>query len=313
MSARHDGVPAPLKDGPHALFQPVCVWDLRAELGEGPIWIEADKSLYFVDILGRAVHRYDPATGRSASWAAPARPCFLTPTTDGSLLCGLEDGLYRFDPATGRFSLALSVERDQPGNRINDGHVDPYGRLWFGTMDDAETTASGSLYSIGGSLDAGLRHHHGGYTVSNGPAASPDGRTLYHCDSALGTIYAFDLSPEGGLSGRRVFRHFADGAPDGLAMDSAGVLWVGIWGGGRIERLTPEGGRLEPIVIPARNVTKVAFGGPDFRTVFVTTARKGLADDLLHAEPQTGGLFAFRVDVAGAPPRGMSPPDASTL
>nr|WP_173576105.1 SMP-30/gluconolactonase/LRE family protein [Acetobacter fallax] len=288
-------VPFDPRDG--ATDVPVCVWDLRAELGEGPVWSGGAKVLWFVDILGRRVHRYDPASGAARSWAAPSRPCFLVPLQDGRLLCGMEDGLHRFDPASGTFGSVLAVERDLPGNRLNDGHVDPAGRLWFGTMDDSEENPTGSLYSIGPGHE--LTRHHGGYTVSNGPAVSPDGRILYHCDSALGTIFVFDVAVDGALSGRRVFAKVEDGAPDGLAMDSAGTLWSGVWGGGRIERFRPDGSRLAPIAVPARNVTKVAFGGPDGRTVFVTTARKGLSQEALAAEPRTGGLFCLRTETPG--------------
>ncbi|NHN83938.1 SMP-30/gluconolactonase/LRE family protein [Acetobacter musti] len=292
---RAEAVPFDPRD--KALNAPVCIWDLKAELGEGPVWSEAEKVLWFVDILGHKIHRYNPVSAATRSWDTPVRPCFLVPLKGGDVLCGMEDGLRRFAPATGQFDDVLAVERDLPGNRVNDGHVDPSGRLWFGTMDDAEENPTGSLYSIG----AGHRliRHHNGYTVSNGPAVSPDGRILYQCDSGLSTIYAFDLAPDGTLSERRIFAKVGDMAPDGLAMDRAGTLWAGVWGGGRIERFRPDGTRLDPIAIPARNVTKVAFGGAEGRTVFVTTARKGLSDAVLTAEPQTGGLFCLRTDVPG--------------
>lgn len=279
---------------------PRCVWDLRATLGEGPVWAEGEQALYFVDIVGRAIHRYRPESGETTSWEAPNRPGFLVPLSDGTFLCGLKDGLHRFDPATGRFNLDLLVEAELPDNRINDGHVDRLGRLWFGTMHDAETSPTGSLYAV--TQEAGRLHIHRqdeGYIVSNGPALSPDGRTLYHNHSPAQTIFAFDVDDAGGLSNRRVFATLADGYPDGIAVDSAGFLWVGVWQGGRIERLAPDGTRVDPIPLPARNVTKVAFGGPDYRTVFVTTARKGLSPAQLDQEPLTGGLFAFGTSIPG--------------
>ncbi|MCJ8352676.1 SMP-30/gluconolactonase/LRE family protein [Novacetimonas hansenii] len=282
---------------------PQCAWDLKAQLGEGPVWAEAEQALYFVDIVGSAIHRHVPATGAQASWKAPHRPGFLVPVADGTFMCGLQDGLHVFDPRTGHFSAQAVVEPEQPGNRINDGYVDPRGRLWFGTMDDGETSPSGALYSVTRQADGSLRivRQDEGYVVTNGPALSPDGRTLYHNDSQQQSIYAFDLSDDGMLSNRRVFARLTDGYPDGVVVDSAGCLWVGVWGGGRIARFLPDGQGLPPVIVPARNVTKIAFGGADYRTVFVTTARKGLSDDVLATQPQTGGLFTFRVDVPGQP------------
>ncbi|PYD76521.1 SMP-30/gluconolactonase/LRE family protein [Novacetimonas pomaceti] len=280
---------------------PRCVWDLKAQLGEGPVWAAAEQALYFVDIVGSAIHRYVPETGETKSWAAPRPPGFLVPVADGTFMCGLKDGLHGFDPATGQFTAQAVVEPDRPGNRINDGYVDPRGRLWFGTMDDGETTPSGALYSVTRAADGALRivRHDEGYVVTNGPALSPDGRTLYHNDSHRQSIYAFDVHDDGTLKNRRVFARLAEGYPDGVVVDSAGCLWVGVWGGSRIERFAPDAQRLAPVPVPARNVTKIAFGGPDYRTVFVTTARKGLTPEILAEQPLTGGLFTFHVDVPG--------------
>ncbi|WP_242501228.1 SMP-30/gluconolactonase/LRE family protein [Komagataeibacter xylinus] len=286
-----------------AMPHPQCVWDIRAQLGEGPVWSTREQALYFVDIVGQAIHRLDPASGARASWQAPARPGFVVPASDGTLVCGLKDGLYRFDPRTGAFHRMVEVEPEHPGNRINDGCVDSKGRLWFGTMDDEEGTPSGALYSVTRSargLD--LLRHDEGYVVTNGPGISPDGTRLYHNHSPAGLIYEFDLATDGSLSNRRIFARVDNGYPDGVVVDSAGTLWVGVWNGGRIERFQPDGTRLEPIAMPALNVTKVAFGGADLRTLYVTTARKSTPDDVLARNPQAGSLFSLRVDVPGQEP-----------
>lgn len=286
-----------------AMPHPQCVWDIRAQLGEGPVWSTREQALYFVDIVGQAIHRLDPASGARASWQAPARPGFVVPASDGTLVCGLKDGLYRFDPRNGAFHRMVEVEPEHPGNRINDGCVDSKGRLWFGTMDDEEGTPSGALYSVTRSargLD--LLRHDEGYVVTNGPGISPDGTRLYHNHSPAGLIYEFDLATDGSLSNRRIFARVDNGYPDGVVVDSAGTLWVGVWNGGRIERFQPDGTRLEPIAMPALNVTKVAFGGADLRTLYVTTARKSTPDDVLARNPQAGSLFSLRVDVPGQEP-----------
>lgn len=279
---------------------PRCVLDLHATLGEGPVWSEREQALYFVDIREHKIHRFDPESGAHHSWPTPSEACFLLPVDDGTFLCGLRDGLHRFDPETGALSQHKAIEPERPDNRLNDGCVDLEGRLWFGTMDDNEAAPNGSIYCVRHkdyALD--VTHHGEGYTVSNGPAISPDGRTLYVCDSPEQEIYAFDLSEDGALSNRRVFAKLDHGYPDGVVTDSEGTVWCGTWGGGRISRFRADGSELPSIPMPCTNVTKVAFGGADHRTVFVTTARKGLEPDVLAREPHAGSLFALRADVPG--------------
>jgi D-xylonolactonase len=122
--------------------EPVCVWELGAELGEGPVWLR--HSLWFVDIKGLKVHRFTPATGETRSWTAPAQPGFVVPTAAGGWIAGLKTGLHSFDPETGRFELMTAVEDAALGNRLNDGYVDAKGRLWFGSMHDGETHETGA-------------------------------------------------------------------------------------------------------------------------------------------------------------------------
>ncbi|WP_025886337.1 SMP-30/gluconolactonase/LRE family protein [Asaia prunellae] len=281
-----------------------CVHDVRAELGEGPVWISGENAVYFVDINGSRVHRFIPALGEASHWAAPGRVAFLLPVNDGSFLAGLPDGLYRFDPQEGSFVKMLDVEPDLPGNRLNDGCVDLHGRGWFGTMDDSEESPSGSLYSVAHGADGFvLRRHDTGYTVSNGPTVSPDGTRLYVCDTPNGLIYCFDVTPDGALENKRVFVHLPEekGYPDGVVTDCEGNVWCSTWSGGHVRCFTPEGVERFSIHIPAANVTKVCFGGDDRQTAYVTTARKGMSQQDLIRQPQSGGLFAFRADKAGLP------------
>ncbi|WP_418609090.1 SMP-30/gluconolactonase/LRE family protein [Gluconobacter cerinus] len=281
---------------------PECILDLRATLGEGPVWSEAEKSLYFVDIIAAKVHRFTPETGDHKTWDAPDRLGFLLPVANGTFLAGLRDGLHGFDPESGDFEAGPEIEPERPDNRLNDGCVDPLGRVWFGTMDDGEEEPTGSIYRVVHTEDGlEITHHNEGYIVSNGPAVSPCGRVLYVCHSPKQTIYAFDVDENGDLSNERVFATLTKGYPDGIVTDSEGNLWCGTWGGGRVARFRPDGTELPSIDMPVTNVTKVAFGGVDLKTVFVTTARKGLDDDVLAKEPQAGSLFAFRTDIAGVP------------
>jgi len=276
--------------------QPELVWDLQAELGEGPVWSVRERCLWFVDIKGRKLHRYAEDGGR-ASWDTPDQTGFALPAEDGSLVCGVRSGLHRFDPGAGRFELMVRVEPDRPQNRLNDGYVAPDGSLWFGSMDDSEETVSGTLYRY---HRGEITRHDEGYRVTNGPALSPDGRTLYHNDTTERRIYAFDHAG-GVLSRKRLFVEVEDGFPDGMAVDSAGVLHVGLFNGSGVARFSPGGERLEDIPFPVVTVTKPAFGGDDLRTLYCTTA--WLANGHRRAkQPTLGGLYRVRVDAPGLPP-----------
>ena len=287
-----------------------CIWDLKAELGEGLVWIASEQALYSVDIVGRQVHRVVPATGEKTSWEAPARPTFLVPVENeagggsGGLLCGHEDGLRRFDGATGRFGELLPVERLLPDNRLNDACVDPEGRLWFGTMHDPETAPTGSLYRLAGLDPAEAVQMDTGYVVTNGPAIDTVNRRLYHNDSARQTIFAFDLDPSGAVSGKRVFARFERGYPDGMTVDEAGTLWVALYGGDGVQCFAPDGTPTGFIPLPCHHITKIVFGDADYRTAYVSSARRGVDRP---GQEQAGGIFRFRVDVPGLPPCAFKP------
>jgi sugar lactone lactonase YvrE len=282
------------------MTEPECVLGLGAELGEGPVWRAAEQALWFVDIKGRRIHRFEVATREWRTWTAPAQPGFIVPTHDGGWIAGLKTGLHRFDPQGGRFDLMTAVEDASLDNRLNDGFADAQGRLWFGSMHDGESEETGALYR----LDAdGLKRCDAGYCITNGPAMSPDGRTLYHTDTLKKLIYAFDVAGNGELSGRRVFATIEDGAgyPDGPAVDADGGVWTGLFGGWGARRYSPDGEVVGFVEFPCANVTKIAFGGPDLKTAYATTAWKGLSAAEREEQPLAGGLFRFAVDTPGLP------------
>jgi xylono-1,5-lactonase len=278
-----------------------CVWPVGALLGEGPVWSAVERTLWFVDIKGRKLHCLAEAGGATRTFDTPEYAAFVFPDRRGGLLCGLRSGLFHFDPQSGEFELLLKVDAEHPGNRLNDGHVDSQGRLWFGTMDDSERETTGSLYRYGSGR---LECLDSGYVISNGPALSPDGKTLYHVDTVQGCVYAFDVDPRGALSGKRVFVKIdaADGHPDGTAVDRAGNLWVALFGGWGVRCYSPRAELLSTIDVPVAQCTKAAFGGPDLRTLYVTTAAIGLTDAQRAQQPLAGGLFRTRVEIPGLPP-----------
>jgi sugar lactone lactonase YvrE len=275
------------------------LWEVGAILGEGVLFDASTAQVWFVDIKGKRIHRCAPDGGDRRSWDAPGQVSFVVRALDGGIVCSLEDGLYRFLEDSGEFVPLAKVEADITGNRFNDGHVDAQGLLWFGSMDDGEAQPTGALYRFDGSA---VRRMDDGYIITNGPAISPDGRTLYHTDTLDKRIYAFDLAPDGSLANKRTFVEIADGGyPDGMAVDAEGQLWVCTFGGWRIDRFDPAGRKVGEVRFPCSNITKLSFGGDDLRTVYVTTARKGLSPEDLAAQPLAGGLFTFRAETPGLP------------
>jgi D-xylonolactonase len=280
-----------------------CVWPLAAELGEGPVWSTSDQALWFVDIKGRQVLRFDPLTSSGRNWPAPDQISFVLPESSGGFIAGLPGRLAHFMPATGAFEPIVAVEPDWPCNRLNDACIDPAGRLWFGTMDDQETALTGALYCWHG-MGAPISHDQG-FVISNGLAHSPDGRFLYHTDTVRRMIYRFDAAVDGSISNKQAFIEIEEGAgfPDGTAVDIEGCLWVALWHGWAVRRYSPQGELLETISIPCANVTKLAFGGDDLKTAFITTAQAGLSHEELGAQNLAGSIFAFESEVPGLPPR----------
>lgn len=282
-------------------IQPAPVWELQAELGEGPVWIERDRALWFVDIKKQDIHRFDPSSGDRRSFKAPEQVGFILPAEGGGFVAGLQSGLFRFDDRTGAFDSLVQVEPGHSDNRLNDGVIDPAGRVWFGTMDNREKTKTGAFYCY----DRGQLSQTGidQITITNGPAVSPDGRTLYLVDTLAGTIQAADIHDDGSLGRPRPFVKIghAEGHPDGPTVDSQGCVWIALYNGWEVRRYSPVGDLLQTVRFPVANITKIAFGGDDLRTVFATTARQLLKPDDIARQPLIGSLFSFRVDVPGIP------------
>jgi sugar lactone lactonase YvrE len=281
--------------------EPRVVWSLAAELGEGPVWVQRDSALWFVDIKKQQIYRYDPATRDKRSWDAPEQVGFILPVEGGGFVAGLQSGLYRFEEKSGAFDLIAEVEPELPTNRLNDGVVDPSGRLWFGTMDNGERAKTGAFYCFSeGRL---TRTCLDGIAITNGPAVSPDGSLLYYVDTLKGTIGCADIRNDGSLENPRPFVSIDSkyGHPDGPTIDSNGYVWISLYAGWEAWRYSPRGELVERVRFPVANITKIAFGGSDLRTVYATTARQLLSTDDITKQPQIGDLFEFRVDVPGVP------------
>jgi sugar lactone lactonase YvrE len=276
-----------------------CIADVKAVLGEGPVWVAREGAVYWVDIKGYKVFRYTVASGALKTWNTPYRVCSLAPRAQGGFIAGTEDGFSKVDLAEDRFIPLGNPEPDRVSNRFNDGVLDREGRFWAGTMDNDERQASGALYRL--DADRKWTRIDDGYRVTNGPAFSPDGRLMYHNDSARQVTYLFDLSEAGEATNRRTFLQFGegDGYPDGMTVDAEGCLWIAFWDGWCIRRFSPEGERIAEFKVPVQRPTSCVFGGPGLDRLFVTSASIGLTSDEKKAQPQAGGLFLIEPGVTG--------------
>ncbi|MDE2303119.1 MAG: SMP-30/gluconolactonase/LRE family protein [Sphingomonadales bacterium] len=276
------------------MIVPDPVWRLECQLGEGPLWLAERGELAFVDIKRGHLHLLGVATGERRTRDLGGMPSFVVAEEGGALLVGSGSEVLRLGEATREVAAVVP----QPAhNRTNDATVDHRGRLWFGTMDDAETQPSGAIWC----LDRGRLHHAGGgAVVTNGPAVSRDG-LLYHVDSGARRIWRHRLGAEPGLGPGELFLELRadEGFPDGITLDAEDCLWVGLWDGWAVRRYAPDGRLLAHIRLPCARVTKLAFGGADLATAYVTTARVGLDEAALARQPLAGSLFAFKAPVAG--------------
>jgi sugar lactone lactonase YvrE len=274
-----------------------CIADVKAVLGEGPIWVAREAALYWVDIPERRVFRWSQAEGVRI-FEHQAHICSLAPRVTGGFIGGGYDGFIEFAPRL-EPRLIANPEPHLRGNRFNDGKVDREGRFWAGTMDRAEREASGSLYRL--DPDLAWTRVDSGYKVTNGPAFSLDGRTMYHTDSARQVVYAFGLAEDGAASNRRAFLRFGegDGYPDGMTVDAEDCLWIAFWDGWCVRRFSPAGERLAELRVPTQRPTSCAFGGPGLDQLFITTASRDLDADERAAQPSAGGLFMTVPGVKG--------------
>ncbi|GAC1374170.1 MAG: SMP-30/gluconolactonase/LRE family protein [Hymenobacter sp.] len=274
---------------------------VQASLGEGALWNPATQRLYWVDIEGRALHMFDPATGQDVVYPTGARIGTVVPMTGGQALVALQTGIHRLDTATGQLTL-LANPLVEPSLRFNDGKCDPAGRFWVGTFDLQQRPRAGTLYRLDpdGSLHVMLRH----ITNSNGIAWSLDRSTMYYIDTPTLTVQAFDYDDlTGTITNPRVVIRIpatVGGVPDGMTLDAEGKLWVALWGGGAVHCYDPASGALlQGISVPAPFTSSCAFGGPNLETLYITTARGGLTTEQLQQFPLSGDLFTVQPGVRG--------------
>jgi len=279
----------------------VLEYRIHARLGEGAFWNHRTRELFWVDIEGRLLHIYDPATKTDRSFPTPSRIGTVVPSGRREAVIALEDGIYKINTRTGAIRLFCPLEADMPETRFNDGKCDPAGRLWVGSMDLATMSPIASLYRVGPDGKAAKMLE--GVTISNGIVWTSDGKTMYYIDTPTGKIRAYDFDlATGNISNERVAVEVPAslGSPDGMAIDEEDMVWVGMWNGNCVVRFDPKTGRLlSKIEVPAHNVTSCAFGGKNLDTLYITTAREDMTPEEAAAFPDAGSLFKAVPGVKG--------------
>ena len=272
------------------------------QIGEGPVWLPDQQRLLWVDITGRRLLWFDPGNGRVETLDVGRDVGAVVPTESGQLMAAVVDGFLQIDPETGSTRLVAAVEQDQPVNRMNDGKCDSRGRFWAGTMGYQIRPHAAALYRLDSQcrVETMLQP----VTLSNGIDWSPDDRFMYYVDSTTQRLDLFDYEPEtGSLGTRRTLLQIPgeDGLPDGLTVDADGCIWLALWGGGEVRRITPEGAVVGVVKLPVTQVTSCAFGGPDLDQLYITSAAKDLDAAELARQPEAGSLFRCRPGVKGRP------------
>jgi L-arabinonolactonase len=287
------------------MVQVDCVLDARALLGEAALWDERDARLYWADIESRALHCFDPATGEDTYWELPSRIGCFARRERGGFIVALENGFSLFEPGSDLLEHLVDPEPDKPDNRFNDGTPDPVGRLIAGTMPMGARVPVGALWQL--RRDGRTERLYDRLTVTNGCAFSPDGKTFYFSDSekSVRTIWACDYDPaEGVVTNRRVFvdTQGLAGRPDGGTVDADGCYWMAGIGGWQLVRFTPAGEVDRIVDMPCERPTKIAFGGADLGTLYVTSIGQSPSPGTEARQPQAGGIFALHVPgVRGVP------------
>ncbi len=296
------------------MAEPICVAPTGDICGEGAVWHAAENALYWTDINRFLIHRYDAANGNVKTWFfdEPVTALILT-SSPNALAVVLGSGLILWEPASdSRRDYAFQLA-SWPEVRCNDARADPRGSLWIGTMwNNVNKDGSpgeiknghGCLYRV--DPDQTSREFRRDLGIANTLAWNPQHTTFYFADSMANIVYQYDYhSTSGEIDNERpFFRDFGRGSPDGSAMDSAGFLWNCRYGGSCIVRVAPDGHIDRIVEMPTPNITTCTFGGPDLRTLYITTAAAGTKP----GDRFAGGLFTLETEVQGQPENRFSLP-----
>lgn len=286
-------------------YEPKLIVDSKSLLGEGLFWDTETKLLYWLDILNCKFHIYNPKDSSNQTHTFNEYIGCIIPRTKGGFVAAFESGFYFYDSVTHKLEFLCQPEKDKENNRYNDGACDPYGRFWAGTMSNGENDGNGSgiaegrLYCLDTDLTA--KEKINDIVISNGIAWNSTKDTMYYIDSPTQKIDAFDYDiSTGEITNRRSIIDFP-GFPDGMCIDSQGMLWIAHWGGYSVKRYNPNNGNLiDQIDLPVKCVSNCVFGGEDLTDLYITTSTMGMPP----SDPNykySGGLFKVKTSVKGTP------------
>ncbi len=278
--------------------------DSKAALGEGALWNKKTQELYWIDIENGILHIYNPQNQKDRTINLGQRVGTVVPTEGGNALVALEDGIYEIDLKTEKKKLLTKrPEKDFPENRFNDGKCDPAGRFWVGTMSMKGIEKAGALYLF--DSEQKITKTFDSVTVSNGIVWSLDSTKMYYIDTPTKEVKEFSYDHKtGAISFLKVAVTIPDGAgyPDGMTIDSEGMLWIGMWEGYSVMRWNPVSGELlMKVDVPVARVTSCAFGGENLDTLYITTASVGAKEEELKQYPSSGSLFMVKTGHTGVP------------
>jgi sugar lactone lactonase YvrE len=279
-------------------MQPTLLYDIKAMLGEGPIWDARTQTFYWIDIINKRIY-----CGGDIHLELDGFIGCIAPRPNGGLILTTRFGFASLERNAFKLTSLPSPENEPSNNRFNDGKCDPHGRFLAGTMDMGESEPTGSLYSFDGKNITKLLSS---VTISNGLTWSPDTKTFYYIDTPTRRVMAYDYDlATGGIANPRTAIDIPDrslGWPDGMTSDMQGNLWIAMWGGAQVTKWDPNTGELlERIPVPAKNVSSCIFGGKNLNELYITSARKGLDEATLAEYPLTGGVFRLETNVEGVP------------
>lgn len=290
-----------MRGGIELIHEAELVIDARATLGEGPCWDSNKGLLYWVDILEKKIHIYNPITKENEEIFVGQMVGAVVPRKYGGLIVALENGFYYLNTDTKELQFICNPESHLQENRFNDGKCDPAGRFWAGTTDSIGIDGKGALYCLHTDLSVDKKLEK--VSTSNGLAWSPNNKYMYFIDTPTRKVVRFHYDIHTGhIENPKDVIEIpeGEGLPDGMTIDEEGMLWIAHWGGGKIARWNPvTGEQLFTVPIPALYVTSCTFGGENLNELYVTTARTRMTETDLETYPNAGGIFKIKTNVRG--------------
>jgi len=276
-----------------------CLYESKDELGESPVWVEEENSIYWVDIKRFFIHKLNIINFDKKVWKFDEPISCLAHCNNKIFIAGTKSGFKFINLENKEIKFIVDPEKKISNNRFNDGKCDNRGRFYAGTMNEFNLKPTGCFYILYGDLS--YKKIDEGFVITNGPAFSPDYKKIYLTDSVNGKIFVSSIKGDGTLKNKKIFISIPSeqGKPDGMTVDEDGFLWVSLFGGSCVNRYNVYGEKVDEIKLPATCITSCTFGGKDLKTLFITSSRFKLKVEEKRKEPLAGSLFSVKLKVKG--------------